>query len=237
MAVLRHSTKKPGCGSDIMSYFQRHTETGISRPDQVAVVGDRALTDVIMANTMGSYAVFVNGILAENEKSMACLMFTIMMDHTANRNIVCKIRASSGEIFRPQRLYSSRSLRQMMECSQHYSPAISMLPTSVQPMSTPMCYCNLILCCYLRFPHHANQLVDLTWIFAIQLLTYRNPIFSYTSILDTSRLVQDSSSFLQHMHCGDLIDQCFANRLAFDVGTHPGCSGHCIRQVFSYHLL
>ena len=70
MTVLFHSTKKPGCGPGVISYFQRHPETGVTRPDQIAVAGDRVLTDVMMANSMGSFAVFIDGILPENEKSM-----------------------------------------------------------------------------------------------------------------------------------------------------------------------
>lgn len=57
--MLPHATKKPGCGAEIMEYFRKHPETGVTRPDQVAVVGDRLTTDVMMANMMGSYSVFI----------------------------------------------------------------------------------------------------------------------------------------------------------------------------------
>jgi len=42
-----------------MAYFQAHPESGVTRPDQIAVVGDRLSTDVMMANLMGSYGVWV----------------------------------------------------------------------------------------------------------------------------------------------------------------------------------
>lgn len=65
--VLPHSTKKPGCSAEIMEYFRRYPETGVTRPDQIAVVGDRLTTDVMMANLMGSYAVWVkDGVVEEN---------------------------------------------------------------------------------------------------------------------------------------------------------------------------
>jgi phosphatidylglycerophosphatase GEP4 len=67
--VLPHSTKKPGCGPEIMEYFRNHPETGITRPEQVAVVGDRITTDVVMANLMGGYAVWVKDGVVPPEKS------------------------------------------------------------------------------------------------------------------------------------------------------------------------
>ena len=57
--VLRHSTKKPGCGSDILGFFRSHPETGVTRPSQIAVVGDRLLTDIMLANLMGAMGVWV----------------------------------------------------------------------------------------------------------------------------------------------------------------------------------
>jgi phosphatidylglycerophosphatase GEP4 len=69
--VLPHSTKKPGCGPEIMEYFRKHPETGVTRPDQIAVVGDRLTTDVMMANMMGSYSVWVkDGVVLPEETSV-----------------------------------------------------------------------------------------------------------------------------------------------------------------------
>ncbi|KAF2851495.1 HAD-superfamily phosphatase [Plenodomus tracheiphilus IPT5] len=57
--VLRHSTKKPGCKEEVMAYFKAHPDSGVTRPDQIAIVGDRLSTDIMMANMMGSYGVWV----------------------------------------------------------------------------------------------------------------------------------------------------------------------------------
>ncbi|KAH7371203.1 mitochondrial PGP phosphatase [Pyrenochaeta sp. MPI-SDFR-AT-0127] len=57
--VLRHSTKKPGCKEEVMAYFKAHPESGVTRPDQIAVVGDRLSTDIMMANMMGSHGIWV----------------------------------------------------------------------------------------------------------------------------------------------------------------------------------
>lgn len=57
--VLRHSVKKPGCGKEILDYFRQIEGAGVERPDQIAVVGDRIFTDVMLANMMGSWGVWV----------------------------------------------------------------------------------------------------------------------------------------------------------------------------------
>lgn len=57
VTVLRHPTKKPGCHAEIMAYF---AEQGITRADEIAVVGDRLLTDILMANMMGAWGVWLS---------------------------------------------------------------------------------------------------------------------------------------------------------------------------------
>ena len=57
VAVLRHATKKPGCHPEVLAWLR--ARAGVERPDQVAVVGDRLATDVLMAAMMGSYSVWV----------------------------------------------------------------------------------------------------------------------------------------------------------------------------------
>ncbi|CAI1727196.1 hypothetical protein SEUBUCD646_0O02670 [Saccharomyces eubayanus] len=55
--VLRHSTKKPGCHNEILDYFYENKI--ITNPKEVAVIGDRLFTDILMANMMGSYGVWI----------------------------------------------------------------------------------------------------------------------------------------------------------------------------------
>lgn len=67
--VLRHSTKKPGCVKDIMEYFKKHNVC--ENPSEVAIVGDRLFTDIIMANIMGAKGVWINvGVVQSN--SLIC---------------------------------------------------------------------------------------------------------------------------------------------------------------------
>lgn len=64
--VFKHSTKKPGCGLDIFNYLQSIPEIGVKYASQIAVVGDRLLTDVVMASTMGSWSIWIRDGVVEN---------------------------------------------------------------------------------------------------------------------------------------------------------------------------
>ena len=64
--VFKHSTKKPGCGLDVLKHLQSIPEIGVKHPSQVAVVGDRLLTDVVMASTMGSWSIWIKDGIVEN---------------------------------------------------------------------------------------------------------------------------------------------------------------------------
>ncbi|KAK9477306.1 mitochondrial PGP phosphatase [Lipomyces japonicus] len=55
--VLRHDVKKPGCGEEILKYFGLPTDG--SANGKIVVVGDRLLTDVVLANQMGAWAIWV----------------------------------------------------------------------------------------------------------------------------------------------------------------------------------
>lgn len=72
--VLRHSTKKPGCGPQIMEYFRNHAaDTNVTSPDQIAVVGDRLFTDVLMANMMGFWSVWIkDGVVNHKNHVSLC---------------------------------------------------------------------------------------------------------------------------------------------------------------------
>lgn len=65
--VLRHTTRKPGCHAEIMSYFRGAPDAGVTSPSQVAVVGDRLFTDVMMANMMGSHSIWIkDGVIEDH---------------------------------------------------------------------------------------------------------------------------------------------------------------------------
>lgn len=71
VTVLSHKTKKPGCGPEIMEYFRQYPEVGVTCPSQIAVVGDRLSTDMMLANLMGSYGVWVqDGVIPLQQKSL-----------------------------------------------------------------------------------------------------------------------------------------------------------------------
>ncbi|KGK39377.1 hypothetical protein JL09_g1420 [Pichia kudriavzevii] len=79
VTVLRHSTKKPGCHNEIMQYFK--DANVCNDPSQVAIVGDRLFTDVIMANMMGAHSVWLSVGVVHKESRASLLMTTRTVNH------------------------------------------------------------------------------------------------------------------------------------------------------------
>jgi phosphatidylglycerophosphatase GEP4 len=50
-----------------MKYFSQAKDVEITSPSQIAVVGDRLLTDVMMANMMGSYGLWIKDGVTERK--------------------------------------------------------------------------------------------------------------------------------------------------------------------------
>lgn len=72
--VFRHKTKKPGCGAQIFDFLQNESGVGVTRPSQIAVVGDRLSTDIMMANMSGFRGLWVkDGVV--REKSFVSLFY------------------------------------------------------------------------------------------------------------------------------------------------------------------
>jgi phosphatidylglycerophosphatase GEP4 len=82
VTVLRHTTKKPGCHGEIMDYFRSKPDSQVTKPEQVAIVGDRLFTDMMMANMMGAHSVWVRDGVVEDRNivsaSSACLRDTYL---------------------------------------------------------------------------------------------------------------------------------------------------------------
>ncbi|KAK5013166.1 hypothetical protein LTR16_001323 [Cryomyces antarcticus] len=62
-------SQKPGCRAEVLDYFRSATNGDVTSAKQIAVVGDRLFTDIMMANMMGSYGVWVKDGVTE-EKSL-----------------------------------------------------------------------------------------------------------------------------------------------------------------------
>lgn len=87
VTVLSHNTKKPGCGAEIMEYFQKHPETGVTSPSQIAVVGDRLSTDMMLANMMGSYGIWIkDGVVPLPQKNIVRTFLT-SLDMTPHADV------------------------------------------------------------------------------------------------------------------------------------------------------
>lgn len=71
VTVLSHKIKKPGCKDEIMAHFRKHPEVGVTHPSQVVVIGDRLMTDMMLANMMGGRGIWIrDGVAPLAEKSM-----------------------------------------------------------------------------------------------------------------------------------------------------------------------
>ena len=79
--VLRHDHKKPGCGSEIMEHFRKATDSKVTKPSQIAIVGDRLFTDVLMANMMGAWSVWVKDGVVQEKGIVSVMKSTIDIDH------------------------------------------------------------------------------------------------------------------------------------------------------------
>ncbi|POS87132.1 hypothetical protein EPUL_003162, partial [Erysiphe pulchra] len=87
--VFRHTAKKPGCRAEILQFFRYQCpELGVERPDQIAVIGDRLMTDVLMANQMGSYAIWLKeGLVPLQESSIFARLEQKFASFLIHRNV------------------------------------------------------------------------------------------------------------------------------------------------------
>lgn len=83
VTVLRHATKKPGCHVEIMDYFCSKPDCQVTKPEQVAIVGDRLFTDMLMANMMGAHSVWVRGGVVEDRNIVSQIHLTTALRRSA----------------------------------------------------------------------------------------------------------------------------------------------------------
>lgn len=58
-AFIDNRYQKPGCRAEVFDYFRNAPDAEVTSPSQIAVVGDRLFTDVMMANLMGAHGFWV----------------------------------------------------------------------------------------------------------------------------------------------------------------------------------
>lgn len=81
VTVLRHPTKKPGCFNEIQAYFD---ELDI-KPHEIMVVGDRLFTDMLMANMMGSWGLWLSDGVEQSQKVFPKMERTLYAQLVTNR--------------------------------------------------------------------------------------------------------------------------------------------------------
>ena len=55
-----------------MAYLQSQPDSGVTSPSQVAIVGDRLFTDIMMANVMGSHGFWIKEGAVEEKGLVRC---------------------------------------------------------------------------------------------------------------------------------------------------------------------
>lgn len=92
VSVLAHRVKKPGCKDEIMAHFKKHPETGVTHPSEIVVIGDRLMTDMMLANMMGSWGIWVkDGVKPMNQKSIVSYLMTLSLRVCCSRPLVLEI--------------------------------------------------------------------------------------------------------------------------------------------------
>ncbi|KAJ2746246.1 hypothetical protein GGI20_001526 [Coemansia sp. BCRC 34301] len=71
--VLRHKVKKPGCASEVL-----HALGSGARPEQVAVIGDRLATDVVLANSSRMLSIWTRDIITTSGDSSVAMALRSM---------------------------------------------------------------------------------------------------------------------------------------------------------------
>ncbi|KAI9591156.1 mitochondrial PGP phosphatase-domain-containing protein [Syncephalis fuscata] len=65
--VLRHQQKKPACAQELCQYFARLNV----QPSEIAMIGDRILTDVVYGHRVGAFTILCRKVLGENGDNWA----------------------------------------------------------------------------------------------------------------------------------------------------------------------
>ena len=113
--VFQHSTKKPGCGPDVFKHLRNNPETRVEHPSQIAVVGDRIFTDVVMANTMGSWSIWIKDGVVENSGIVSGNNASHSFTSGAHTIPVLKDREDFTENSGPLRLQSSNTKDRLID--------------------------------------------------------------------------------------------------------------------------
>jgi len=73
--VLRHGAKKPGCHAQVLEFLRSRYPEEVRGPENVAIVGDRLMTDVLMGNLMGAWTVWVRDGVVEDTGLVSFVVF------------------------------------------------------------------------------------------------------------------------------------------------------------------
>ncbi|KAL6926040.1 hypothetical protein ACO0SA_000650 [Hanseniaspora valbyensis] len=78
--IILHNKKKPGCQEEILDYFIKEKKL-CDHPSEIAIIGDRLLTDVLMGNMMKAFPVYLQTGVHLNEKNVLIKLEQILYNN------------------------------------------------------------------------------------------------------------------------------------------------------------
>lgn len=112
-----------------MEYFRKHPESGVTSASQIAVVGDRLFTDVMMANLMGGYGFWVKDGIIDQKSFVRCNMCWCTCSTQLILGIVCKSGGSAVRFSVEKRLPCPKPAKRLRMMSTSMTEVIPRLFT------------------------------------------------------------------------------------------------------------
>jgi len=71
--------KKPGCYEEVVRYFLDQNPPKISHASQIAVIGDRLFMDIMLANLMGSWAIWLQTGIRQGKDPVSKIVLSCLL--------------------------------------------------------------------------------------------------------------------------------------------------------------
>jgi phosphatidylglycerophosphatase GEP4 len=71
--VIRHKLKKPACLAEVLAHFESRLGRSV-QPSEIAMIGDRVLTDVMFGNVYGMLSVLVGPLSLRHDHPIAVII-------------------------------------------------------------------------------------------------------------------------------------------------------------------
>ena len=76
--VIRHLKKKPDCSNELVAHFG-------CPPEKIVMIGDRVLTDVALANSIGMKSILTRHLKEQNDNKLSALVRQSSIKYRSDR--------------------------------------------------------------------------------------------------------------------------------------------------------